>query len=71
MSGNIDASLYTFQERDIIHVRCGRHRTERVVPPAGEEYAFDVERWDHRVEVSVSPTGRSVQVYVDGEKVYP
>ena len=50
-------------------IRAGRHRTERVVPPAGEEHAFDRGLWDHRIEVSVSPTGRSVQVFVDGERV--
>jgi hypothetical protein len=42
---------------------------ERIVPPAGEEHAFDVQRYRRRVEVSVSPTGRSVRVWVDGVEV--
>lgn len=71
MSGNLDTKLYEHEKGEFLIVRCGRHRTERVVPPAGEEFAFDSERWDHGVEIYVSPTGRSVQVYVDGEKVYP
>jgi hypothetical protein len=53
----------------IVDVRCGRKTTTRVVPPAGEEYAFDRDDWDHHVQVHVSPTGRSVQVHVDGERV--
>jgi len=52
-----------------IVVRAGVSRTEHVVPPAGEEYAFDRQVWPHEVQVQVSPTGRSVQVFVDGEKV--
>lgn len=52
-----------------IHVKAGRCHTERVVPPAGEDYAFDREVWDHRIEIGISPTGRSVRVYVDGERV--
>lgn len=47
----------------------GRKKTERVIPPAGAKYAFDRDIWDHRIEIYVSPTGRSVQIYVDGERV--
>lgn len=42
---------------------------ERIVPPAGEEHAFDVQHFRRRIQVSVSPTGRSVQIYVDGQPV--
>lgn len=52
-------------------VRCGTKKTVLVVPPAGEKYAFDRDVWSHRVDVAVSPTGRSVQVFVDGERVLP
>lgn len=51
------------------HVMAGRCTTRRIVPPAGEDYAFDAQDWDTSVQVTVSPTGSSVQVYVDGEKV--
>lgn len=52
-----------------LSITAGRRGVERVVPPAGEEYAFDVQHWARRVEVSVSPTGRSVRVWVDGVEV--
>jgi hypothetical protein len=51
------------------HVDAGDRGTERIVPPAGETYAFTRKRWARRVEVYVSPTGRSVRVYVDGREV--
>lgn len=75
MSDHYEVTVYRWWPDDrrgayrSIHINAGRCRTERVVPPAGEDHAFDREVWDHRIEVSVSPTGRSVQVYVDGEKV--
>ena len=47
-------------------VNAGRKTTTHVVPPAGEDYAFDRDDWTRRVELSVSPTGRSVRVWVDG-----
>lgn len=50
-------------------VKAGFRGVERIVPPAGEKYAFDVDKWARRVEVYVSPAGRSVRVYVDGEEV--
>lgn len=40
-------------------------RTERIVPPAGEDYAFDRDV----VEVYASPTGRSIRLFVDGAEV--
>jgi hypothetical protein len=51
----------------IIHA--GNGGTERVVPPAGEAHAFDRTIWRRRIEVGISPTGRSVRVWVDGEEV--
>lgn len=42
---------------------------EHIVPPAGDEYAFDVQHYKRHVEVYVSPTGRSVRVFVDGQEV--
>ena len=50
-------------------VEAGVRTTERVVPPAGDQYAFDRQGWTRRVEVYVSATGRSVRVWVDGEEV--
>lgn len=32
-------------------------------------YAYDRQHYRRRIEVSISPTGRSVQVWVDGVKV--
>ncbi len=52
-------------------IGAGNRGTERIVPPAGEDYAFDRQRWARRVEVSVSPAGRSVRVWVDGVEVKP
>ena len=50
-------------------VWAGNDGQERIVPPAGEEYAFTRTKWRRHVQVYVSPTGRSVRVFVDGEEV--
>lgn len=50
-------------------VNAGPRGEERVVPPAGEQHAFTRQVWKRRVEICVSPTGRSVRVWVDGEEV--
>lgn len=55
--------------RKYIEVVAGPRGTKRVVPPAGEKDAFDVPLWCRRVTVSVSPTGRSVRVFVDGKEI--
>ena len=52
-----------------IDVRSGFQGFDRIVPPAGEMYAFYRPRYLHHVQVTVSPTGRSVQVFMDGEKL--
>lgn len=52
-------------------IRAGFLGTERIEPPAGEGSAFEIPRWRNRVEVTCSPTGRSVQVFVNGEKWGP
>jgi hypothetical protein len=52
-------------------VNAGRPKTVHVVPPAGEDHAFDRQDWPVEVQVSVSPTGRSVSVFVNGKKVHP
>jgi hypothetical protein len=44
---------------------------DRIVPPAGDAHAFEVQRYRRRVEISVSPAGRSVRVWVDGVEVRP
>lgn len=53
----------------LVTVDAGPRPAEHVVPPAGEAYAFDAARWARRVEVSVSPTGRSARVWVDGVEI--
>lgn len=50
-------------------IRAGNRGRKRVVPPAGEKYAFTVDQWARRVEIYVSPTGRSVRVWVNGTEV--
>ena len=49
-------------------IRAGRRKVRHVVPPAGDDYAFDVQEWEREVTVYVSPTGRSVRVWVDGKE---
>lgn len=78
MSGerfDIQHFTYRVDERrgtyDNIKITAGNLGIERIVPPAGDEYAFGVQRWKRTIEVSVSPTGRSVQVYVDGNLIPP
>jgi hypothetical protein len=53
----------------LVTVDAGPRPPERVIPPAGEAHAFDAARWARRVEVSVSPTGRSARVWVDGREI--
>lgn len=55
----------------LLIVRAGPRGTERIVPPAGEDYAFDRDLWARKVTVSVSPKGRSVRVFVDDVEVRP
>lgn len=69
MSGHVEVTTYDLEGSDIVKVRCGKKRVERIVPPAGERYAFNRDQWDHEVEVYVSPKGKSVRVYVDGVEV--
>lgn len=52
-----------------VEIRAGRRQVERTVPPAGEDYAFDYQHWERCVTVYVSPTGRSVRVFVDGKEI--
>lgn len=52
-----------------VTVQAVRTRVERIVPQAGEEHAFDVQHWKRTVDVYVSPSGRSVRIFVDGEEV--
>ena len=66
---NVEVRLASKAGYEAVIVNAGTRKVERVVPPAGEEYAFDRVVWKHRVEVSVSPTGRSVRVWVDNEEV--
>ena len=54
---------------NVLNVRAQPTFVERIVPPAGEDHAFDVQHYKREVEVSVSPTGRSVRVWVDGVEI--
>jgi hypothetical protein len=53
----------------LVTIDAGPRPAERVTPPAGEAYAFNAARWARRVEVTVSPTGRSARVWVDGVEI--
>lgn len=55
--------------REWIKVHAGPRGVERIVPPAGEAYAFDRDLWTREVEIYRSPTGRSIRVWVDGQEV--
>jgi hypothetical protein len=52
-----------------VEIRAGWRGMRRIVPPAGEDYAYDSPQWARRVTVHVSPTGRSVRVFVDGREI--
>lgn len=56
---------------EIAHLSAGVVRVDRVIPPAGLEYAFARTTYRREVQVSVSPNGRSVRVFVDGREVKP
>ncbi len=58
-----------FRDYAQVDILAGPLGTERVVPPAGENYAFDRLLWRKHVTVSVSPKGRSVRVWIDGKEV--
>lgn len=59
----------THEGATFVVVKAGHRGTERIVPPAGEQYAFDRTLWARRVEVHVSPAGRSTRVFVDGTEI--
>lgn len=64
-----DVSAASYQGYVQIDVKGGNKGVERIVPPAGEDYAYDLQKWSRRVSVTVSPTGRSVRVFVDGNEI--
>lgn len=55
--------------RHVITVHAGKKTTKRIVPPAGEEHAFDVDHWARNVDIYVSAKGRSVRVCIDGLEI--
>ena len=52
-----------------ITIKAGRPKRKRVVPPAGEKYAFEYDAWPHQITVSVSPTGKSIHIWKDETKL--
>ena len=64
-----DLRLLSFNGYQEVEVRAGKHETVHVVPPAGEQYAYDREDWSERITVTISPTGRSVRVYRNGREL--
>lgn len=69
MTDQVNIRTAEYDGRTSVRVDAGHRGWERIVPPAGEEYAFDVQQWARSVEVYVSPTGRSVRIWVDGKEV--
>lgn len=70
MNAKFDVVHYLLGDgRESVKVRGGYRGKKHIVPPAGEDYAFDVDQWAREVEVYVSATGRSVRVWVDGAEV--
>lgn len=67
----IEYGSYMLDGYATMTIAAGNRGTERIVPPAGEEHAYDHQRWARSVQVTVSPTGRSVRVFVDGVEVKP
>lgn len=55
----------------VVLLDAGWRGTETVTVPAGPEYSYEADRWARRIELSISPTGRSVRVWVDGNEVKP
>ena len=66
----ISTQHHYFGEYEVLIVNVIPTTIEHIVPPAGEEHAFDVQRYKHRVEICVSPSGRSVQVHINGKRVH-
>jgi hypothetical protein len=60
-----------FHRASGLEIRAGNRGVHRVVPPAGEAHAYERQEWARRISVYVSPTGRSVRVWVDGREVPP
>lgn len=69
MSGNVAVSIYEVNGYDQVDVRAGRQRGRIVCE--GQPWEREVFDWDHRIEVTVSPTGRSVRVFIDGTEYGP
>jgi hypothetical protein len=71
----MDVECFTLERRRgegesaFANVRAGRSRIERIVPPAGEGYAFDRKDWTHDFQIYVSPSGRSVRLFLNGEEI--
>lgn len=55
----------------MVYIDAGPRGHETIVPPAGPEHAYDRPQWARRVEVTVSPAGRSARVWVDGVEIPP
>lgn len=65
----IDVSSAELNGRTSVTVRAGLFGVERIVPPAGEAYAFEVPQYRHTFQIYSSATGRSVRLWIDGEEV--
>lgn len=49
--------------------KCGAPRVEHIVPPAGDDHAFDRVVRPLDIEIMVSPTGRSTRMWINGVEI--
>lgn len=66
---HLDVAFATYEGGEQATVRAGFRGAERIVPPAGDDYAFNRDIWMHEVSVYVSPGGRSVRLFIDGNEI--
>lgn len=66
----VDVRYFTWRNRPR---DCGSYHAIHIATrPEQPPYEMEPEKWDqNRVQVSISPTGRSIQVYVDGKEWGP
>lgn len=64
-----DLRLISFRGYQEVEIVGGKRQTIHVVPPAGEKYAYDREDWSERITVTISPTGRSIRIYRNGQEL--
>lgn len=70
---NAELDLWYYDDKrrgryETVSVKADLMKTETVTAPG---HSWERKTYRHNVQVYVSPTGRSVQIFVNGNKVYP